>query len=293
MSRLRLIHIGVIIICLPKVLSNYVGCFSREVLEGGQLEDITATGIDCQAICYNQDKLYSYGYQESVNQASYKSWCFCTDQAPDPNYLVADCNVDNGLTVIVPYQFAYHFVWYNCHSFIPSTPGTVVNSARDCWALCNPYSWAGVVYDQIDPDIITCRCYQYDDHPWYGTPAAECLPGSWFIYNHYPQPSGAVRRRVRASQMALSDGRCPTGLTACGIPGATEDSYECIDTKLELEHCGGWAHALALESGNTGVNCTALEGVTQNGVTCLAGECLIFACQEGYSLFNNGCIPDS
>ncbi|WWC61326.1 uncharacterized protein I303_103907 [Kwoniella dejecticola CBS 10117] len=222
------------------ILGNYVGCFSQDVLGGQPLQDITGSGLECQTVCYQQNKIYSYGYQEHSGQANYKSWCFCTDNPPEPNYMVADCGSSGDLTVIVPYQFAYQFVWYNCHSFVPTTPGTAVGSARDCWALCNPYSWAGVIYDQADPQQITCRCYQYDNHPWYGTPATACLPGAWFIYNHYPQPSGAVKRHHNRKLAGSTEAPlCPFGMTACPIPRGADGSYECVDTLIELEDCGG------------------------------------------------------
>ncbi|KAL7422945.1 hypothetical protein Q5752_002243 [Cryptotrichosporon argae] len=64
---------------------------------------------------------------------------------------------------------------------------------------------------------------------------------------------------------------------------------QCIDTRYELEACGGctagtWIDAAA----PVGVDCTVLTGVASGAVTCISGQCIAFARQTGYTLSANG-----
>ncbi|KAI0094517.1 hypothetical protein BDY19DRAFT_988352 [Irpex rosettiformis] len=86
------------------------------------------------------------------------------------------------------------------------------------------------------------------------------------------------------------------GWKACGVWGSGsqkngEEAWECVDTKRDVESCGGcivpFGHNLA-----TGVDCTAIPGVMD--VSCAAGSCKISACQSGYRLSENKdyCVPE-
>jgi len=68
---------------------------------------------------------------------------------------------------------------------------------------------------------------------------------------------------------------CPMGATACPI-FPRMGSWECIDTQIELESCGGCA------SKSEGEDCTRIKGA--QGVTCSEGTCLVFSCQPGFDL---------
>ena len=71
--------------------------------------------------------------------------------------------------------------------------------------------------------------------------------------------SGGARRLRR-------DDSCKeSSHTKCPIPGL-EHSFECIDTRSNIESCGGCANA-------GGVDCTAIKGI--GAVTCSAGSCNI------------------
>ncbi|WWD01604.1 hypothetical protein V866_008549 [Kwoniella sp. B9012] len=251
-----------------------------------------------QTTCGQQNHLYSYQFTENYTTPSYKLWCLCVDDAPNPKDMIDGCHDPTAettdVTVIIPYQLAYQFVWYNCHAFTPTTPGTLVNSARDCFATCNPYSWAGVVYDQQDPNVITCRCYTHDDHPWYGTSATSCLPGAWFIYNHFPQPSEAVRKRYKGVQEGKQKRElCPDGLTACSVLDSEGLAFECLDTSQELESCGGCRYGMFMsrEKGEgPSEDCTVITGAKLGAVTCQSGRCVVSECEDGYTLQNNECL---
>lgn len=68
--------------------------------------------------------------------------------------------------------------------------------------------------------------------------------------------------------------------------------YECIDTRTNLESCGGCVVPYSLtgsslddddeEEPDMGVDCTALPGVSDVG--CHAGRCVVRKCAKGYKL---------
>ncbi|MBW0550967.1 hypothetical protein O181_090682 [Austropuccinia psidii MF-1] len=92
----------------------------------------------------------------------------------------------------------------------------------------------------------------------------------------------ALSRLRKRSQITL--GFCPTGLDACPISSLKPSAgYECINTKEELESCGGCATT------GDGMNCNTLLGVKSAG--CSAGQCLAFDCEAGFQLTDqNTCV---
>lgn len=74
--------------------------------------------------------------------------------------------------------------------------------------------------------------------------------------------------RKRAAAKARTT-LCPTGLDACPISSLSAD-YECLDTSVELEACGGCP---ALGQGQ---DCTKIEGAWNIG--CEQGSCLGACC---------------
>ncbi|KAJ3719922.1 protein priA [Lentinula raphanica] len=72
---------------------------------------------------------------------------------------------------------------------------------------------------------------------------------------------------------------CPKGLDACPISGLLGD-FECLDTSVELESCGGCA------STGQGQDCTAIEGAWNVG--CNSGSCKVYSCFAGYKLSSDG-----
>ena len=94
-----------------------------------------------------------------------------------------------------------------------------------------------------------------------------------FPYPHEP-PRLTLPPAVTANTIAASgklrrvrrDGPCDDPkLTRCPIPGL-EGTSECVDTKENVESCGGCV-------GAGGVDCTTIQGVS--GVECNAGVCVI------------------
>ncbi|GAA5979006.1 hypothetical protein JCM10908_002769 [Rhodotorula pacifica] len=143
--------------------------------------------------------------------------------------------------------------------------------------------------------------------PWYGAsqgahaastesagashPAPSLQPGSGHAAAPKPQPSALydsasskaakvveyVKRMIQQEPWESLDSRllCPSGETACPI-FPRMGTYECIDTHIELQSCGGCA------SKGQGEDCTAIKGA--QGVTCESGKCLVYSCEPGYNL---------
>jgi hypothetical protein len=117
-------------------------------------------------------------------------------------------------------------------------------------------------------------------------------------------PSWAVRRNARlererdAKSMQRSLGLCPYPLEAC-IVG--DDGYECVDTRAELEACGGCTGGtLTMETDGSpgsrnataavGVDCLSLPGVDATRTACLSGKCVISACKPNWHLVAGRCV---
>ncbi|GAA6047976.1 hypothetical protein JCM3770_006452 [Rhodotorula araucariae] len=86
-----------------------------------------------------------------------------------------------------------------------------------------------------------------------------------------------VRRAIQDEPWETLDSRllCPVGETACPI-FPRMGTYECLDTRVELESCGGCT------SKGAGEDCTAIRGA--QGVTCESGACHVYTCQPGWAL---------
>ncbi|KAI0756993.1 hypothetical protein C8Q80DRAFT_1116293 [Daedaleopsis nitida] len=114
-------------------------------------------------------------------------------------------------------------------------------------------------------------CFPHGTTP---TPTPSSKPGT--------PGHGHYKRAHKARNVSL----CPTGLDACpiaGLAGLTDD-WECLDTRTELESCGGCA------STGAGQDCTAIPGAWNVG--CNNGKCVVYTCAAGYlrSLDNKSCV---
>ncbi|KAH8835744.1 hypothetical protein DL96DRAFT_1550168 [Flagelloscypha sp. PMI_526] len=101
----------------------------------------------------------------------------------------------------------------------------------------------------------------------------------------HPQPShGYGGHHYKRNLKSRSKSLCPTGLTACPISSLAGADVECLDTKVELESCGGCA------SVGQGQDCTTIKGAWNVG--CEEGRCAVYTCEAGYarSLDGKSCI---
>ncbi|KAF9483665.1 hypothetical protein BDN70DRAFT_958174 [Pholiota conissans] len=75
--------------------------------------------------------------------------------------------------------------------------------------------------------------------------------------------------------------QCPQGLTSCPVPGRGAHSMECVNTKTDLESCGGCTLPSYHGHIPEGIDCTAIHGVSD--VSCLRGQCVVHRCMSGYT----------
>ncbi|WWD18323.1 hypothetical protein CI109_102773 [Kwoniella shandongensis] len=124
---------------------------------------------------------------------------------------------------------------------------------------------------------------------------AKCSSTSAYSFSHAiaVSPSGIPgrKRRELLRRARLVPEFCPKGLTPCAVAGS--DSYECIDTNLELESCGGCTNGLYQDyshNATIGVDCSTIPGVASGAVTCQSGECSALACKSGWTLQHGTCV---
>jgi len=89
------------------------------------------------------------------------------------------------------------------------------------------------------------------------------------------------KRQYRSRNIAP----CPKGLSACPVSSLIGGDYECVDTLVDLDNCGGCATL------SEGQNCNTIPGVWNVG--CEQSACKIYTCAEGYILSVDGksCNP--
>ncbi|KAG8843276.1 Dihydroxyacetone synthase [Tulasnella sp. 330] len=91
--------------------------------------------------------------------------------------------------------------------------------------------------------------------------------------------------------------RCPMGLTACGVPmddgRDRRTSWECFDTKDDLENCGGcrvpFPESLQRSTdvpSPRGRDCSTIEGAKKT--MCDEGACLVVKCLPGWRVSSTG-----
>ncbi|GHJ87520.1 hypothetical protein NliqN6_3922 [Naganishia liquefaciens] len=102
---------------------------------------------------------------------------------------------------------------------------------------------------------------------------------------------------VRSAKRDIHGTRCPQGLTSCAVAqNGKRQLYECMDTRSDLESCGGCLYpdlryGNSTASGGFGRDCTAIPNVAE--VSCEASRCKIYACDPGYELVNDECVPSA
>ncbi|WWD01603.1 hypothetical protein V866_008548 [Kwoniella sp. B9012] len=270
----------------------FAGCFDPRILPTPEGLSYDSYLESCQDICRPNGTDYSYSYPDPADQGDFPTLriCQCGFDQPDGQYLIPTslCDYPNIQVFYLPSPGDWSFS--GC-LYLPGTPSTQVTSLVQCLNLCNGYPIAFTVY--VDNHIF-CSCTLTIPNP--DDLQTVCGLGDWFVYSETVLPSGFVAKKRLAKDG--DQGLCPKGLTACRADLALSSSfdYECINTDEELESCGGCLFGqLHVEDGRSifgiGLDCTQLPGVRSNGVTCLQGECSIFACDDEYSLHAGICVP--
>ncbi|WRT66949.1 uncharacterized protein IL334_003914 [Kwoniella shivajii] len=278
----------------------YVGCFDPQILpeQDGLLYDDYLD--DCPDLCRVNGTAYSYSWPNPEDQGDFPTTriCQCGNIQPSGIYLIPTSLCDYPFVEVYylpsPGDWSYSGCLYN-GTFVPNP----VDDLVECLIQCAGFPTAYVLY--ID-STISCSCSW--DLPDPEALQTICGIGDLVVYSETVLPSSFARISATSRKfVAKGDELCPRGLRACSVWKSTEMAYEkCIDLETELESSGGCLHGqLEMTSGlvnvitrtdtNKGVDCASLQGVRPDGVTCLSGACLIFACEEEYTLQNNLCLP--
>jgi hypothetical protein len=89
--------------------------------------------------------------------------------------------------------------------------------------------------------------------------------------------------------------KCADGLTMCGCGTSTGQPWKCVDVTTDPMNCGGCVNPSPFGNAPVnGVNCTAIEGVNRDTVTCGNNHCIVKDCAEGFSVSpaSDTCIPN-
>ncbi|WVQ95600.1 hypothetical protein IAU59_002697 [Kwoniella sp. CBS 9459] len=273
----------------------YIGCLDPSSVTGGSAVEMTS-GLSlsgCLAECSSQS--YSHGFYD----ASLSS-CYCDNtEGSGANFIEASdsggsCNSGE----ISAYYISTPFGFEVCASSTGSNGDTLtifVNSAQECFSECTPYG--GAIFIRYNAQYF-CQCaVGFRPGTSINCQAASAVQGV-YVYTQAldPEPSPELSRRrlkekVRLARQ-LKNQHCPVGLTAC-LLNSDSDAFECIDTRSDLESCGGCTVGLYGASHNRtarGQNCEDLKGVAMGAVTCTRGQCEVSACKYGYALVNNECV---
>lgn len=113
----------------------------------------------------------------------------------------------------------------------------------------------------------------------------QCIANTRTCISDVPGP---LRKRSRIPT-------CPNGWSACVVEGSSlaAPSFECVNTKADIDSCGGCMHGSIRQSGlidfkKRGEDCTAIPGA--NDISCVASSCQIFSCLRGWVLENGTCV---
>ncbi|WOO76768.1 uncharacterized protein LOC62_01G000386 [Vanrija pseudolonga] len=196
----------------------------------------------------------------------------------------------------VEYLPATPFTFTGCFSSATITPGTSTSITDDasCFTSCaaGGYKYMALT-SAFNSNNYQCQC----SNTVTPGPAQTCQVGSVQLYTS-STASGAARRRrnlLAAQEAARTRTLCPPFQTACTIPDS-EHNYECVDTRYELESCGGCVTPIfgaqtGIAPARIGTDCTSLPGVAFGGVSCIQGRCHIGRCEPGYQLLRGSCVP--
>ncbi|WVR05026.1 hypothetical protein IAU60_002038 [Kwoniella sp. DSM 27419] len=281
----------------------HLGCGPQfELLGTDQLylgDDVRLYYDQCVSTCRDTyGSLYAFPHT-LLDGNQYIRLCACgnnppalSQYTPGPAYSSSneECPYDTSSVVITKSTFSD----VGCFvSVSPSLTSQAQTSVERCFQSCVGSTYA-IVATPESTDTSACFCT--DSSGDYSSPA-DCFDPPYLVYTHPKGTSGApsawAKRRVKGMSQQGEDqtpGYCPAGLTACNIVGS-EEGFECINIADELESCGGCVNGLFGSSdGVSGTDCTAIIGAAPGGVACHESRCIVFDCDEGYTLSNEACL---
>ncbi|OCF34129.1 hypothetical protein I317_01726 [Kwoniella heveanensis CBS 569] len=281
----------------------YVGCVDASFAPSpAQTIYTAASASQCASYCYNVGGgPYTYAYYLGDT-----SQCTCANEAPAISLYVASPDTSGAASCSTSQFFMQasvsSYTFDGCYSGIQFTDddttslyqGTLANPEA-CLSYCKAYQMASFYQTSSG---FECACGSTDDFTL--QTAGACGPNRYYFATHEAGTavsSQFAKRQARERLIKTRSERealCPGSLHACNVPGAFNDSFECIDTTSELESCGGCAQGFFNDrdaaNATLGVDCSSLPGVAKGAVTCTSGVCEAFACQRGYTLTNGVCV---
>ncbi|WVF71977.1 hypothetical protein IAT40_006787 [Kwoniella sp. CBS 6097] len=270
--------------------SAFLSCIASANKPSGAIagSDFINTPQDCVDNCGGSTYAYFTEYFPLFQSAG----CLCSNTPPSNSWVTSTVSAAQDETCATNTDFAAYKVrtteqFQGCASASSYQSTGGYNSIEACLSACaySPYTFARPVDSNWQ-----CACGSSLGSPTY----TACGSNSYLAYYHdaIAQASQLTRRKLRErlSDISRQSADCPAGLTACIVAGYS-DSFECIDTSAEIESCGGCINGVFGQTNATsGSDCTALTGVALGAVTCSAGRCESFACQDGFSLVSGECI---
>ncbi|WWD01609.1 hypothetical protein V866_008554 [Kwoniella sp. B9012] len=245
----------------------------------------------CRALCAAQSLQYTFEF-DTISAVGVIRHCSCTEFAPSYNYLVGVlCSPDDGNTFVWKADPVWSFD--RCYPGPGHQGGTDTRPFSDvdfCFLKCSNTPYATMFFDGPAREGF-CTCYD-NTNQWSGETPSSCSFGDLYVYTIYSSPSGFVKRQHMVGEHQRKD-FCPAGLTACNLPELGQEGYECVDTDMDPESCGGCIHGEYGVDGDTGMgkDCTAIPGATISAVTCQAGKCILLGCEEDHGLVDQSCSP--
>ncbi|WVW83324.1 hypothetical protein I302_105343 [Kwoniella bestiolae CBS 10118] len=313
-----LAYLGLLVILLTLSQANILrlGCYPSRPGGDVLLTNDFMSVEDCAAGCSRTYKaLYALAYQyeywnAELQQSDIRSVCLCGDTLgptlPGWTYLNG-CPAINypwepeSVTEVWLLQTTFTRLGCGGISDYEERSFTEVDEFENCFAQCRDSEYAYV--DRLTLEVgLRCSCSNEPVHSIIDNCQGADLQGfNWMIFQHPPGSSGApsawvkrqLKERLEKEAGLRAMAVCPQGLTACRTSPGDDSSFECLDTQSELESCGGCIHGVLGQSDDMSkadMDCSSISGVAPDGVTCLSGQCLAFACEEGYNLKSNQCL---
>ncbi|WWC90914.1 uncharacterized protein L201_005852 [Kwoniella dendrophila CBS 6074] len=248
----------------------------------------------CSNACYAQNTVYTYSaYLSSSGVCKCGSNSFTTASIVTGNAGGCGTNYEVSLTH-TSFQFVECINNYNFN-----TPLDAQSSSSDFYGIiasCRNSQYVAIWPTSSNTFLYSCGSgYTEVDRP------VTCQYQMNHIYFHPagPRASGYTKRQLYerrrlAEQEAYEAAYCPRGLTACQLEGDST-SFECIDTKNELESCGGCLNGAYNVPGYSnitapvGTDCSTIKGVSLGHSSCIDGQCQ-FDCKKGYQPLNGQCV---
>ncbi|WVW85828.1 hypothetical protein I302_107866 [Kwoniella bestiolae CBS 10118] len=289
-----------LLLALPSLVSaalynsEFASCTSTAyVPNGGAGSGSWASSADCSAYCYSRSTDYIYSaYLSTTGGCSCGSNTFTTAQITSGNAGGCGSNYEVSITHTT-FDFMYCTNSYSAQSVGPQSSTTDFYSI---FQTCRNYPYMAIYPTSNNVYLYACvngyaltgatgTC-GYQINRIYSHPADATASG-------YAKRSLAERRRL-AEQENMVAYWCPKGFTACQLENDAA-SYECIDTKNDLESCGGCLYGAYNPPGHpnttapVGQDCSSLRGVALGHSSCVEGTCE-FDCKAGWELEGDGCV---